>query len=51
VVDTVLECFKHHAIGSFDLVITPWVGDGGIVDVNEVILAEVSEDRASKSCA
>jgi hypothetical protein len=51
VVDTILECLDHHAIGSFDLAVTPWVGDRGIVDVNEVILAEVPEDRTSESCA
>jgi hypothetical protein len=44
VVDTILECLEHHAVGSFDLAVTPWVGDRGIVDVNEVILAEVLED-------
>jgi hypothetical protein len=42
---------EHHAIGSFDLAVTPWVGERGIVDVDEVILAEVPEDRASESCA
>jgi hypothetical protein len=47
----IFECLEHHAIGSFDLAVTPWVGDRGIVDVNEVILAEVPEDRASESCA
>jgi hypothetical protein len=33
------------------MAITPWVRDRGIVDVDEVVLAEVPEDRASESCA
>jgi hypothetical protein len=41
---------KHHAVGSFDLAITPWMGDQGVVDVNSVILAKIPEDRASESC-
>jgi hypothetical protein len=42
---------EHYAIGSFDLAVRPWVGERGIVDIDEVILAEVPEDRASESCA
>jgi hypothetical protein len=45
----VLESLEHHAVSSFDLAVTPWVGDRGVVDVNEVILAKVPEDRASES--
>jgi hypothetical protein len=39
---------ENHDVGSFDLAVTPWVGDRGIVNVNEVILAEVPEDQASE---
>jgi hypothetical protein len=46
----VLKSLEHHAVGSFDLVIAPWVGDRGEVDVDKVVLAKVPEDRASKSC-
>jgi hypothetical protein len=42
---------EHHAIGSFNLAVTIWVGVRGIVNVDEVVLAEVPEDRASESCA
>jgi hypothetical protein len=51
VVDTVLESLEHHVVGSLDLAVAPWVGDRGVVDVDEVILAKVSEDRASEGCA
>jgi hypothetical protein len=44
IVDTVLESLEHHAVGSFDLAVTPWVGDRGVVDVDEVVLAKVPED-------
>jgi hypothetical protein len=47
----VLECLEHHAVGSFDLAVAPWVVDRGIIDVNEVVLAEILEDRASESFA
>jgi hypothetical protein len=47
----VLECLEHHAVGSFDLAVAPWVSDRGVVGVNKVILAEVREDRASESFA
>jgi hypothetical protein len=49
VVDTVLICLEHDAVGSFDPAVAPWVGDRGVVDVNEVVLAEVLEERASES--
>jgi hypothetical protein len=39
---------KHHAVGSFDLVVAPGVGDRGVVDVDSVVLAKVPEDRASE---
>jgi hypothetical protein len=48
IIDTVLECLEHHAIGSFDLAVTPWVGDQGIVDVSEVILAESQKTERVK---
>jgi hypothetical protein len=38
---------EHHAVGSLYLAIAPWVSDR-VVDVDEVILAEVPEDRASE---
>jgi hypothetical protein len=41
---------EHHVIGSLDLAVAPWVGDRGVVDVDEVILAKVPEDRASEGC-
>jgi hypothetical protein len=41
---------EHHAVGSLDLAVAPWVGDRGVVDVDEVILAGVPEDRASEGC-
>jgi hypothetical protein len=42
---------EHHAVGSLDLAVPPWVGDRGAVDVDEVIiLAKVPEDRASEGC-
>jgi hypothetical protein len=47
-VDTVLECLEHHAVGSLDLAVTPWVGDRGVVDIDEIILAKVPEDQASE---
>jgi hypothetical protein len=34
----ILERLEHYAIGSFDLAVTAWVGDRGIVDVDEVVL-------------
>jgi hypothetical protein len=43
----VFESLKHHAVSSFDLEIAPWVGDRGVLDVDKVILAEVTEDGAS----
>jgi hypothetical protein len=49
-VDTVFESLKPHAVVSFDLAVTPWVGDRGIIDIDKVILAEVLEDRASEGC-
>jgi hypothetical protein len=50
VVDAVLESLEHHAVGSFDLAVAPWVGDRGVVDVDEVILEKVLKDRASEGC-
>jgi hypothetical protein len=40
----VLESLEHHAVGSFNLDVAPWVGDRGVVDVDKVILADVPED-------
>jgi hypothetical protein len=47
----ILESLEDHAVGSFDVAVAPRVGDRGVVNVNSVILAEVSEDRASESFA
>jgi hypothetical protein len=46
----VFESLEHHVVVSFDLAVAPWVGDRGVVDVDEVILAKVPEDRASEGC-
>jgi hypothetical protein len=51
VVDTVFECLEHHAVGSLNLAVALWVGDRGVVDVDEVILGKVPEDRTSESFA
>jgi hypothetical protein len=39
-----------HVVGWFDLAVALGVGERGVVDVDSVILAKVSEDRASESC-
>jgi hypothetical protein len=39
---------KHHAVGAFDLVVRPGVGDR-VVNVDGVFLAEILEDGAGKS--
>jgi hypothetical protein len=46
----VFESLDHHAGGSLYLAVAPWVGDRGVVDFDEVILAKVLEDRASEGC-
>jgi hypothetical protein len=48
VLDTVFECLEHHVVVFLDLAVAQWVGDRGVVDVDEVILAKVPEDRASE---
>jgi hypothetical protein len=47
----IFKSMENHAIGSFNLVVEPRVGDRGVVDVDSVILSEVPEDRASESFA
>jgi ABC-type uncharacterized transport system permease subunit len=38
--DAVFDSLKHHAIGSLDLAVAPWVSHRGVVDVNEAVLAK-----------
>jgi hypothetical protein len=40
-VTAVLDALKHHAACAFDLAVAAWVHDRGIINVNEVVLAEV----------
>jgi hypothetical protein len=46
--DAVFDVLKHHAIFSLDLVVAPRVGHRGVVDVDEVVLAKISEVRPCK---
>jgi hypothetical protein len=42
---------KHHAIGSFDLVVAPGVGGRGVVDVDVVFLVEIPKHGAGECFA
>jgi hypothetical protein len=46
--DAVFDDLKHHAIFSLDLVVAPWVGYRGVVDVDEVVLTKILEVRPCK---
>jgi ABC-type uncharacterized transport system permease subunit len=41
--DVVFDVLKHHAIGSLDLAVAPWVGHRRVVDVDEAVLVEIPE--------
>jgi hypothetical protein len=37
---------KNHVVGTFDLAVTPRVGDRQVVDINHVVLAKILEGRS-----
>jgi hypothetical protein len=46
--DVVFDGLEHHAIGSLDLAVAPWVGHRRVVDIDEAVLAKIPELRPCK---